>query len=76
LAAISGPKPGSSSSCGAICSTSSLISRSSWLIVIVSSRRRRSSSRAIRTRIVCSARARRRPIRVLHFFKNSAPPGN
>jgi hypothetical protein len=46
------------------------------LIVIVSSRRRRSSSRAIRTRIVCSARARRRPIRVLHFFKNSAPPGN
>jgi hypothetical protein len=28
LAAISGPKPGSVSSCGAICSTSSVISRS------------------------------------------------
>jgi hypothetical protein len=42
----------------------------------VSSRRRRSSSRAIRTRIVCSARASRRATRVLHFFENNAPPGS
>src|SRR3954468_22205632 len=49
LAAISGPNPGSASSCGAICATSTVISRSSWLIAAVSSRRRRSSSRAIRT---------------------------
>ncbi len=52
------------------------MSRSSWLIASVSSRRRRSSSRAMRTRIVCSARASRRPIRVLHVFENSAPPGS
>src|SRR5215216_788465 len=39
-------------------------------------RSRRSSSRAIRTRIVCSARASRRPIRVAHLFENSAPPGS
>ena len=40
------------------------------------SRRRRSSSRTIRTRIDCSARAKRRPIRVPHFFENNAPPGS
>ena len=40
---------------------------SSTLMAWVSSRSRRSSSRAIRTRIVCSARARRRPMRVLHL---------
>ena len=40
--------------------TSSAISASSALIVWESSRMRRSSSRAMRTRIVCSARARRR----------------
>jgi hypothetical protein len=54
LAAISGPNPGSLSNCGAICSTRSVISRSSRLIASVSSRRRRSSSRAIRTRIVAA----------------------
>ena len=42
----------------------------------MSSRRRRSSSRAIRTRAVCSARARRRAIAGVHFFENSAPPGS
>src|SRR4051812_16909694 len=76
LAAISGPNPGSASNCGAIRPTSTVISRSSWLIAPVSSRRRRSSSRAIRTRIVCCARASRRPMRVLHFFENNAPPGS
>ena len=40
-----------------------------------SSRRWRSSSRAIRTRVVCSARARRRAIRGAHFFENNAQPG-
>ena len=30
----------------------------------------------MRTRIVGSARASRRPIRVLHFFENNAPPGS
>src|SRR3954468_12310308 len=60
LAAVSGPKPGSASNWGAIWATRWAISPSSALIVCVSSRRRRSSSRAIRTRIVCSARATRR----------------
>jgi hypothetical protein len=56
-------------------STSAVISRSSWLTVWVSSRRRRSMSRAMRTRIVCSARAKRPPILVDPFFENNAPPG-
>src|SRR5215218_9575973 len=51
VAAISGPNPGSVMSRGAICVTSMVISRSSWLIAAVSSRSRRSSSRAFRTRI-------------------------
>ena len=38
LAAVSGPNPGSVSSCGAICATSWAISRSSALIAWVSSR--------------------------------------
>src|SRR5215212_7076335 len=46
------------------------------LIAAVSSRSRRSSSRAMRTRIVCSARARRRAIFALHLFENNAPPGS
>ena len=53
---VSGPKPGSASSWGAIPATSWAISRWSALIVRVSSQMRRSSSRAIRTRIVCCAR--------------------
>ena len=63
LPAVSGPKPGSASSCGATWATRSAISASSALMVWESSRRWRSSSRAIRTRAVCSARARRRAIR-------------
>jgi hypothetical protein len=42
LAAVSGPKPGSESSCGAIWATSFAISASSALIVCESSRMRRS----------------------------------
>jgi hypothetical protein len=30
----------------------------------------------MRTRIVCSARAKRRAILLVHFFENNAPPGN
>ena len=60
LPAVNGPKPGSASSCGATWATSSAISPSSALMVWESSRMRRSSSRAILTRVVCSARARRR----------------
>src|SRR3954452_9873650 len=56
LGAVSGPKPGSLSSCGAIWATSCAICASSALIVCESSRMRRSSSRAMRTRIVYSAR--------------------
>ena len=70
------PEPGWLSSCGAMLVTSSVISRSSRRTASVSSRRRRSSSRAIRTRIVCSARAKRREMRVPHLRENSAPPGS
>jgi alkylhydroperoxidase/carboxymuconolactone decarboxylase family protein YurZ len=63
LAAVSGPNPGSESSCGAIRATSRAISASSALIVCESSRMRRSSSRAMRPRIVCSVRASRRATR-------------
>src|SRR4051812_4774301 len=56
LAAVSGPNPGSESSCGAIRATSWAISASSALIVCESSRMRRSSSRAMRTRILLGAR--------------------
>jgi hypothetical protein len=59
LAAVSGPRPGSQSSCGAIWAMIWAISVSSALIVCESSRMRRSSSRAMRTLIVCSARASR-----------------
>ena len=76
LAAVGGPNPGSESSCGAILATRSAISASSDLMVWVSLRSRRSSSRAIRTRVDCSARARRRPMRLLHFAENSALAGS
>src|SRR4051812_11643394 len=76
LAAVSGPKPGSASNCGATSATRSAISASRSLAAAVSSRRRRSSSRAIRTRAVCSARARRRAIRVDPFFENRALVGS
>src|SRR5215207_6558444 len=75
LPAVSGPKPGSASSCGVTWATSSASSASSASMVCDSSRRWRSSSRAIRTRAVCSARARRRAILVVHFFDSSALPG-
>ena len=63
LAAVSGPKPGSVSRCGASWATSWAISASSALMVCESSRMRRSSSRAMRTRIVCSVRASLRATR-------------
>ena len=63
LAAVRTPQPGSASSRGAICATSVASSRSSSLIARVSSRMRRSSSRAILTRVDCSARARRPAMR-------------
>ncbi len=76
LAAVKGPKPGSSSSCGAIWATRSAISASRPSVAAVSSRRRRNSSRAMRTLAVCSARARRRAICVDHFFENKALIGS
>jgi len=76
FAAVSGPNPGSPSSCGATSATRSEISASSASTATVSSRRRRSSSRAILTRAVCSARARRRPIAVDHFFETRPLPGS
>jgi hypothetical protein len=45
------------------------------LTVFQSSRRWRSSSRAIPTIALCSARARRGPIVLVHFFDNDAQPG-
>jgi hypothetical protein len=44
-------------------------------MVWVSSRTRRSSSLAMRTRIVCSARAKRRAILLVHFFENNRAAG-
>ena len=73
LAAVSAPQPRSASSRGASSATSAASSRSSSLIARVSSRMRRSSSRAIRTRAVCSARARRPATRSCQWARISAP---
>jgi len=73
---LSGSQPRSATTLGATWAITSAISISSALMVSVSSRTRRSSSRAMRARIVRSARAKRGAILLVHFFDNNAPAGN
>ena len=75
LAAVRTPRPRSASSRGASAATS--VASSAWrsLMLRVSARTRRSSSRAMRTRAVCSARARRAVMRVCQPVAVSARGG-